>query len=392
MTTTMTEIGTLVIGGGLLGLCVAGFLAEEGLDVAVIDDGRIAGSNANAGSLHVQMQSRFMRLYPQQVPRMEASLHLYPLAVRFWQSLQQHLDADFELRMTGGLMVAESAEQLHFLSLKARRERELGLDVEILERSALERIAPGFGPSVIGAELCAEEGKLNPLLCDAAIRAWVTRQAVPLLDQTSVTGITQVDNGFRVVTGGEQPTSAGIGARSIRCGRVVLAAGAGTRPLAAGLGVTIPAAAEPLHMNITEPAQPLIFHLIQHAERSITMKQFGTGQVVIGGGWPATLGGTPEHPTVVLASLVGNVALAQHILPAITSLQILRTWAGVNTSVDGAGVLGPVAGVPGLFIAIPGDAGYTLGPLSARLVADSILGRESTEDLTPFSPDRFRAA
>jgi glycine/D-amino acid oxidase-like deaminating enzyme len=63
----------------------------------------------------------------------------------------------------------------------------------------------------------------------------------------------------------------------------------------------------------------------------------------------------------------------------------------VNTVVDGAGVLGPVAAVPDLYIAIPGDAGYTLGPLSARLVADCVLHREPAEDLTPFSPDRFRA-
>ena len=281
-----------------------------------------------------------------------------------------------------GLMVAETAEQMKFLGLKARREAELGLEVEILERPALDRIAPGFGPAVIGAELCANEGKLNPLLCDAAIRAWVRRQGVPLLDHSPVASITQAATGFSVFTNGG----------CIRAGRVVLAAGAGTKALAAGLGVAIPSSAEPLHMNITEAAPSLLFHLIQHAERPITMKQFGTGQIVIGGGWPAALTGTPQHPTVMLASLVGNVALAQHIVPAIAPLQLLRTWAGVNTTVDGAGVLGPVGGVPGLFIAIPGDAGYTLGPLSARLVADSVLGRESVEDLMPFSPDRFRAA
>ena len=45
-------------------------------------------------------------------------------------------------------------------------------------------------------------------------------------------------------------------------------------------------------------------------------------------------------------------------------------------AVDGKGVLGPVDGVPGLHIAIPGDAGYTLGPLSAQLVADMALARD----------------
>lgn len=374
------EIGTLVVGGGILGLCTAGFLAAEGMDVALVDDGRIGGSTANAGSLHVQLQSRFMRLYPAFVPRLEAMLHLYPKAIAFWQALQRDLGADFDLKMSGGLMIAESADQLAFLSAKARRERVLGLNVEILDRRALDAIAPYFGPSVVGAELCADEGKLNPLLCNAAIRRWVAGLGVPLVEHCRAERVERVDGAFRVsTTQGE-----------IRAGRVVLAAASGCRKLAASLGVTIAAEPEPLHMNITEPAPPLIRHLVQHADRPITLKQFGTGQVVIGGGWAARLTrGDHQHPTVQLDSLIGNVSLAQHIVPSIAPLRVIRTWAGINTTVDGAAVLGEVSAVPGLFVAIPGDAGYTLGPLSARLVADAVLGRSPSEDLSGFSPDRF---
>ncbi len=170
---------------------------------------------------------------------------------------------------------------------------------------------------------------------------------------------------------------------------MALATGSGTRQLAADLDIHIPADPEPLHMNITEPTAPLIGHLVQHADRPITLKQLGTGQVVIGGGWPAHLSGPRGYPTVELASVIGNATLAQHIIPAIAPLRIIRTWAGVNTYVDGRCVLGETEGAPGLFIAVPGDAGYTLGPLTARLVADAMLGRQPTEDLAPFSPSRF---
>jgi glycine/D-amino acid oxidase-like deaminating enzyme len=51
--------------------------------------------------------------------------------------------------------------------------------------------------------------------------------------------------------------------------------------------------------------------------------------------------------------------------------------------------LGAVPAIPGLFVAIPGDAGYTLGPLSARLVADVMLDRKPGEDISPFRPERF---
>jgi glycine/D-amino acid oxidase-like deaminating enzyme len=60
-----SETGIAIVGGGVLGMCVAGFLAENGRDVVLLDSGGPAGSNANAGSLHVQMQSRFMRIYPE---------------------------------------------------------------------------------------------------------------------------------------------------------------------------------------------------------------------------------------------------------------------------------------------------------------------------------------
>jgi len=63
------------------------------MGVAVIDDGATGGSNANAGSLHVQMQSRFMRLYRRTSRGMEQQLPLYPKAVAFWQALQSRLGA-----------------------------------------------------------------------------------------------------------------------------------------------------------------------------------------------------------------------------------------------------------------------------------------------------------
>lgn len=373
------EFDVAVIGGGIVGSCLAGFLAEEGLGVVLIDDGRIGGTNANAGSLHVQMQSRFMRLYPQNVPGMERQLPLYPKAVAFWQAFERRLGADFDLKLTGGLMVAESRDQLDFLELKARRERALGLDVDILDRSRLDRIAPYFGPAVVGAELCFNEGKLNPLLCNAAIHRWLLAAGVDVIAGATVERITRAGPGFAVA----------MARVSITAGRVVLAAASGSKPLAAMLGVNIPAEAEPLHMNITEATAPLIGHLVQHADRMITLKQFGTGQIVIGGGWPAHLAGERRHPTVELQSLIGNLALARHIVPRLAPLHVIRNWAGINTAVDGKGVLGAVASIPGLFAAIPGDAGYTLGPYSAHLVAQAMTGKRPDEDLAPYSPDRF---
>jgi len=375
----VSEIGTLVIGGGIVGTSLGGFLAAEGAEVAVIDAGWPGGSTANAGSIHVQLQSFFIRDVPQYLPRVEQSLPLYRKAVGFWKNFERELGEDCELKITGGLMIAEDQRQLDFLIKKSRREIELGLDVTILNRQEIDKIAPYLGPAVIGAEFCADEGKVNPLLANAALRRWAKRRGAVLLSEEPVVQLESAPPGFRASTSRGQ----------IRAGRVVLAAGYGGKALAAQLGVALPAEADPLHMNITDATTPFIGHLVQHADRPITLKQFVNGQVVIGGGWPAELSAPGEIPKVRLSSVIGNISLAQHIIPRIGALRVIRTWAGLNTNLDGCGVLGGSAAVPGLFFAIPGSAGYTLGPISARLVADCVLGRDPGEDILSNSPDRL---
>ncbi len=374
------DIETVVVGGGILGLCVAGFLAEEGREVAIIDAGRPEGTTTNAGSLHVQMQSRFMRMHPDQVPALESGLHLYPKAVAFWLELECHLDADFGLKASGGLMVAESWEQLDFLAKKAERERVLGLDVKILERAELDQIAPYLGPAAVGAELCADEGRLDALKANTALRRWVRRVGVVVIGETPVDRVSRDGVRFKL------DTSRG----TVSAATLVIAAGPGSRSLAEPFGLTLPVETEPLHMNITEPTDPFIGHLVQHADRMITVKQLSSGHVVIGGGWPAELSPSEDYAAVRLSSIIGNTSLAQHIVPAIGRLRIIRTWAGINTPTGGPGILGPIQGAKGAFLAIPGEAGYTLGPLSARLVADAVLGWRPTEDLEPCSPSRFQ--
>ena len=163
---TARSVDVAVIGGGIVGMCTALDLARAGRGVVVLDDGRHSGTTANAGSLHVQMQSRFIRMYPEQVAGLEASLPMYVAAAALWAELATDLGADFELRASGGLMVAEDETAYAFLAQKCAREAALGLRVHMLRRAELERIAPYLGPAVIGAELCEHEGKLNPLLAN----------------------------------------------------------------------------------------------------------------------------------------------------------------------------------------------------------------------------------
>ncbi|MDA8962076.1 FAD-binding oxidoreductase [Congregibacter sp.] len=374
----MIKHDLLVIGGGIVGLTAAITAAQQGATVLLVDAGINAGTTANAGSLHVQLQSRFMRMYPEQVPQVEASLPFYLQAVVEWDRLEAAY-GPFEMLRKGGLMLAEDSAQLEFLAAKSRREEALGLDVEILDRRALDKLAPWLGKQIVGAELCRDEGKLNPLAANIQLRALARQLGVSFVRDRILT--LTVNDLVQLV--GEQG--------QYHAEQVIIAAAWGAGDLVKGLGLDLPSQAEPLHMNITEPAAASIDHLIQHAERSITLKQLQSGQIVIGGGWPAKSKGSHCVPEVLADSMIGNVALAAKLVPGIRNLRVLRTWAGMNTTIDGKTVLGRVPGAERAIVAVPGDAGYTLGPLCGRLAAELSAQVHSTVDIRPFSISRFAA-
>ncbi|WP_191090096.1 NAD(P)/FAD-dependent oxidoreductase [Histidinibacterium aquaticum] len=375
----MTETDLLVIGGGITGQSAALFAAQAGARVTIVDAQRNAGSHANAGSLHVQMQSRFLRLNPHLADNLESSLPLYLSAVTAWEALDTRLGG-VELTREGGLMLAEDEAQLDFLRQKAERETRKGLDVEILDRDELFSLAPWLGEAIAGAELCRNEGKLNPLVANRKMRG-----ALGSL------GVEHVHDRITRIEEGSPPTAEGEGA-TYSAGAILVAAAWGAEALAKPLGLTIGTPPEPLHMNITEAGDYRIRHLVQHAERPITLKQFRSGQVVIGGGWDANLASAESRaPTIRRQSLLGNVALASRIAPGIAGLRVLRTWAGYNTPVDGKATIGPVRNGSRVFLALPGDAGYTLGPITGQAAAALSLGTDPPIDPAPYSPARWRS-
>ncbi len=376
------DFDTVVVGGGVVGLCLTWFSAEEGAAVICLDDGRDAGSIANAGSLHGQMQSRMERVFPQWVAAYEETVAIYPRAIDYWSEIVERLDADVDFDVGGGLMIAESRAQLENLGKKSARERKHGIETTLLGRAEVLQLAPYLSRDVAGGLHCAKEGKINPLTANAAIRGKAIEEGGVIHDGAFVERIEATSRGFVVASG----------AGDFRCRRVVIAAGAGSRQVAASLGVHLPTAAEPLHMNITDATEPFMRHLLQHAGQALTMKQLETGQLLIGGGWPAQPASEGGVARVRLDSMLGNLGLARRLVPRVGELRVTRTWAGINTMVDLVCVLGEVESLPGLFVAIPGDAGYTLGPYCARLLVEKMFGRRPDYPLGAFSPARFTSS
>ncbi|MBP2297507.1 FAD-dependent oxidoreductase [Azospirillum picis] len=371
----------LVIGGGVVGSCLAYYLSQAGQDVMVVerDDTNLQASGANAGSLHVQLLSFDFGAKAEAGGGPAAdTLVLGPRSVALWRELERACGADFEMGVTGGLMVADSEAGMAFLRAKAALERSRGIENEIIGASELRRLAPALSERLVGAEYAPQEGKINPLRATYAVLEKARRQGARFLRGVNVTGIGRQGAGWTVQTSRCR----------IRAGRIVNASGPWSRETGRLVGIDVPVHSAPLQMIVTEPAPPLVGQLVAHADRHLSLKQAKTGGLIIGGAWTAAFDPARRFNSVTRSSIEGNLWVANHVLPQMAGLHVVRAWAAMNINIDGAPILGPVPGLPGFFNTVTSN-GYTLAPVVARMTADLMLDGQCDIDPTPFLIDRF---
>jgi glycine/D-amino acid oxidase-like deaminating enzyme len=376
---TLAATDVLVIGGGVVGCSLAFYLSREGVDTCVVESGELngQGSGTNAGSLHLKLSSHLLRESPERLRSFAPFLQLGRPALDVWRDLARDLGVDIGFRTSGGLMLAESEADLETLRAMGELERAFDVSSELLTGSEVHKLYPQFSRSIVGAALCPDEGKVDPLLVSTALARSARKAGTRIFPRTQVTSIARDGAGYRVET-----TNGSILAARIAC-----AAGPWTAEFAPFLDLSIPLTGTDLHMNVTEPAPHLLDHLILHVSRHITMKQSSAGSFLIGGGWPSRRDDA-DRLVVQRESIEGNLFVAQRILPALASLHLVRTWTGFTVVIDDEfPLIGEVPARPGVFLAVTKN--YTCGPLTARLVAETMLGREPTFDVSKFSPARL---
>jgi sarcosine oxidase subunit beta len=375
----------LVVGGGLIGCATAWHLARAGALVLLVEAGDInaGASGRNAGSLHFQIERRFIENGDAMAAQAAQIVALNRMAVDDWRGLEAEVGEDLHVVMNGGLMVAETAAEVALLEAKVAREQAYGLDTRLVDGDTARRIAPYLSPNILAACHAPDEGHADP------------RAITPALARAARTAGAVLRTGARVVSIERRQGGFAIGIdrageiTQVQCHRLLLATGAFTPQVARLANVHVPLFPVALQMNVTARVAPFLPHLIQHVGRRLSMKQAHSGNVLIGGGWPSRLGATPAvRPGLSQASLRGNLRAAVDVVPGVADLDLIRTWTAVTTiSADQLPIAGEVPAMPGLFVAAGGSA-FTLGPTFARLVAAAMLG-QADEHLKIVSPGRF---
>ena len=275
----------LVVGGGLAGTSLAYYLAQQGVEVVLVERGELnrEASGTNAGSFHFQIAIH--QLTGSETAnvrgRLRKEVRLHAEAAEVWKTLEQELGATLDLHITGGLMVAETEEELRLLHDKSVIEEEAGLDVNVLEGEELRSFAPFLADDLLGATFCAQEGHADPARAAPlfALRAAQAGAVIRIHADVTAVEVEQDVAGARFTVS----TSAG----RIRAHRLVNAAGAWANELAALTDMELPIWSDGLHLNVTEPREHVLVPMVQHIGRRLTLKQTTNNTFIIGGGWPS---------------------------------------------------------------------------------------------------------
>ena len=399
----------VVIGGGVIGLCTAYYLAQRGHRVTVVDrasESELGCSYGNAGMI---TPSHFVPLAAPGAIRLalkwmwnsESPFYMKPRldsrliewAWKFYRAATvEHVTrsaplildlnlagracfvelarewGDFKIEERGIVMVCNTEEGLEHELATAELSRELGLTVEILDAKRLMAMEPNLRMTVAGGIYFPRDAYLAPWQFMSALK-----KRVPGVRWNSTVSLCA--NGNRIQA-------------DIEADEYVICGGAWSSGIARDLKLQLPMQAgkgysltlqqprkKPAHAMILSEARVAVTPMLNALRFGGTMEITGTDLSI--------------NPSRVR----GIVKAVPKYLPEFNSddFRDVKPWAGLRPcSPDGLPYIGRFARYENLTVAT-GHAmmGLSLGPITGKLMAQLLSGEQPSIALESLSPDRY---
>lgn len=357
----------IVIGGGLVGGAIAWGAAVRGAKVALLDEGDVAyrAARGNFGLVWVQSKGAGMPPYARWTRR---SAELWPALAR---ALADTTDVDPALDQPGGFAFCLSEQEFQDrAAMLARMHNESGdIGTRMLDRTEVQAMVPGLGDRVVGASFCPIDGHASPLHLLRALNAGLRAQHGDYLPGRKVTTITPAPHSFIVSCGAERFTA----------GKLVIAAGLGSRDLAPMAGLTMPVHPLQGQVIVTERLRPFLRYPTHLA------RQTAEGSVMLGDS-QEDVGFNISTRVAILRQIAER---GVQVFPALKDANIVRMWAALRVmSPDGFPIYDQSQRYPGAFAAAC-HSGVTLAGAHALALAPAILDGALPDSLAAFSARRF---
>lgn len=365
-------MSVVVIGGGVIGYSVACALAWGGADVHVID---MRGPGRGATQASAGMLAPYIEGHGEVLLRL--GVHSLSLYDDFITRLESAAGVQVEYSRSGTLQVARSSRHADELSRAAAQLAARGVEHSTLTGREVGRLEPALAADSLSGLLVPAHGyvhvgQLMSALVSAAGRAGVRA----VVDR--VIAVEAATPGLRVV-GERQAIDASV---------AVIAAGSWSGALAIGESPRVPV--RPIRGQLVEleyPA-PSISRVVWGEDCYVV--PWKDGSVIVG----ATVEDVGFDESSTPDAVASLVASGSTVLPSCASARVRAVRVGLRpASSDELPILGWSSTEQGVCLATGHYRnGILLAPLTARLVADLVLGRNRPEDrwaLDALAPSRF---
>jgi glycine oxidase len=362
-----------IVGGGVIGLTTAYYLAKDGVRVAVVDKGELGQEASWAGAGIVSPGNPKRATSP--LGRLKAfSANLYP---ELSAELREQTGIDNGYRRCGSLELRCSADELEKRRVESvvQEGRGEGLTCDVLDDKQLFALERRLNYDLPGAICFPDVAQVrNPRHVKALVAACANHN-VAFYRSSHVHDFES--EGGRV-------TALRCAEETIHAARVLLAAGAWSGGLGRTLGLELPVRPIRGQIVLLNTGQPLLRHVLQAGSEYVVPRP--DGRVLVG----STEEDAGFRKVTTAAGVSGLLRFAQRLVPALASAEVERCWAGLRPgSLDGRPYLGPVPRWDNVFVATGHfRSGIMLSPATGRVMADVIQGKEPAVPLDAFRVDR----
>jgi sarcosine oxidase, subunit beta len=227
------------------------------------------------------------------------------------------------------------------------------------------------------------DGIAHPMRTLRAFAAAAVRAGASVHENCAALHVRRAGNAFRT------ETSDGAFVSEI----VINTAGAWSAELALAFGDPAPLTAVAPMLAITDPMPPFLGPVVGLYGRPLSVKQWGDGTVMIGGGFRGDVDLPGRVARVNEQVLSHNHELARQALPRLADARIVRTWAAIEGAMeDDLPIIGASLTTPGLYHAFGFSAhGFQLAPAVGETLAQSIVTGRLHPLLEKLGPGRFKA-
>lgn len=369
--------GAIVVGGGIVGVSTAYHLAAAGVrDVLLLEReaGLGLGSTGRcAGGFRIQFSS-------------EVNVRLSLESARMIRGFSEQHGLPLDLHVDGYLFLCRDEATWARHRAAAAMQRGLGARVELLDAAACGALIPGLAvDDVVGATFGPDDGIADPSGLVNGYATAARRAGATIRTGAAVGAIRTSPDGGRV-------TGVDTAGGPIDAPLVVLATGAWSPTLAAGIGLDLPVEPHPRQLVQTTdfPGRPERRTLVIDTASLAFFHREGSG--VLMGVPPAADPATYETRTDDRFVAEELVPAAMRLLPAVADAGFATTWSGLyEMTPDHHPLIGAVRGLDGLLVATGYSGhGFQHAPITGRLLAEiATTGRAETVDITSLRPERF---